>query len=120
MIEFLKYLNLEFRKICKESYLNENTNNNITFPYIVYSLQGEDLQYGEGFNIDIDIYDNQGADALTIEGLTHDIIKHFKRFNKVEKDFGVIINYVNSRNVPTLDESIKHKSIELYAKVDWR
>lgn len=120
MIPFLKYLNTEIRKLCKESYLNENTNKTISYPYLTYSLQEEDLEDREGIYIDIDIYDNKGADVTKLEELTHAIKMHFKRFNIVTKDFGVIIIYQNSRTVPTLSESIKHKSIELYARLDWR
>lgn len=120
MITFLKELNKEFKKLCPQSFLEENTSNNITFPYLVYSLSGEDLEFQEGFYIDIDIFDNCGANTINLEVLTDNIKKNFRRNTILTDDILLQIDYRTSRNVPTLDEMIKRRYVQLYCKVDWR
>lgn len=120
MIDFLKSLNGEFKSLCDESFLFENNSSKIKYPYVVYSLQSEDLEDRQGFYIDVDIYDNCGANTADLEILQQRIIAHFKRFHKVHERFAMFINFQSSNIVPTMDEMIKHRVVQLYLKLDWR
>lgn len=120
MIPFLKELNKEFKKVCPESYLETNTAYEITFPYLTYSFQGNGLEDQEEFYIDVDIFDQCGANTLNLEILTHKLKKHFRRLEILTEDILVQFSYQSSRNIPTLDLNIKRRWVQLYCKVDWR
>lgn len=121
MIPFLKELNLEFKKICKESYLEVNSSSKVIYPYVTYSYFSESLENTrEGFYIDVDIWDNKGSDTLRLEQLTEDIRKHFIR-NRILTDKVLLQFKVGSRKIITTGlENIKRRNLQLYCKIDWR
>lgn len=121
MIPFLVQLNQEFKKVCKESYLEINTADEVKYPYVTFSYSGEVLENTrEGFYIDVDIFDNCGADTLRLEQLTEDIRKHFIK-SKILTDKVLLQFKINSkRMIPTTNEQIKRRWLQLYCKVDWR
>lgn len=120
MINLLKYVNKELKQFCTESYLDENTNNNVTYPYLVYTLTSNDIEYRDEIYIDIDIFDKCGSDKTNLETIAHNIKQHFKRFNYIDENICVIGNYVSSHNIPTLEENIKRKYIQLNCRVDFK
>ncbi|KEH93224.1 hypothetical protein [Clostridium botulinum] len=121
MIPFLVQLNIEFRKVCKESYLEINTSDKVIYPYLTFSFSSELLENTrEGFYIDIDIFDNCGADTIRLEQLTEDIRKHFIK-TRILTDKVLLQFKVSSRRmIPTTNKQIKRRWLQLYCKVDWR
>lgn len=120
MISFLQELNKEFKKICSESYLEYNTAKKVIYPYLTYNLNSEDLENQEGFYIDVDIFDNCGANTVNLEVLLHDIKKHFKDNTILTDDLLLQFQYQTSRNIPTGSNTLRRRNIQLYCKVDWR
>ncbi|MCM8710539.1 hypothetical protein M2651_05800 [Clostridium sp. SYSU_GA19001] len=120
MIPFLQELNKEFKKVCPESYLEYNTATNVIYPYLTYTLNSENLENQEGFYIDVDIFDNCGANTLNLEQLTHDIKQHFKSNIILNNDLLLQFQYQTSRNIPTGSTTLRRRWIQLYCKVDWR
>lgn len=120
MIPFLQELNKEFKKVCLESYLEYNTSSNVVYPYLTYTLNSEDLEHQEGFYIDVDIFDNCGANTTNLEVLTQDVKKHFKENVILNDDVLLQFQYQTSRNIPTGSKILRRRNIQLYCKVDWR
>lgn len=120
MIPFLQELNKEFKKICPESYLDYNTSKKVIYPYLTYSLNSEDLETQEGFYIDVDIFDDCGADTTGLEVLTHNIKYHFKNNVILTDDILLQFEYRTGRTIPTGSSTLRRRWIELYCKVDWR
>ena len=121
MIPFLTELNKEFRKVCKESYLEVNSSEKVIYPYLTFSYSSEELENTrEGFYIDVDIFDNCGADTLRLEQLTEDIRNHFVK-SRILTDKTLLQFKIGSRRmIPTTNQEIKRRNIQLYCKVDWR
>lgn len=120
MIPFLQELNKEFKKVCTESYLEYNTAKIVTYPYLTYTLSSEDLEHQEGFYIDVDIFDNCGSNTVNLEQLTHSFKQHFKSNVILTDELLIQFEYQTARNIPTMSELIKRRSVQLYCKVDWR
>ncbi|RXM53943.1 hypothetical protein DP134_13945 [Clostridium tetani] len=121
MIPFLVQLTQEFRKVCKESYLELNTSDEVKYPYLTFSYSSEQLENTrEGFYIDVDIFDNCGADTLRLEQLTEDVKKHFLKSRILTDEVLLQFKAVSRRMVPTVNKQIKRRWIQLYCKVDWR
>ncbi|BDR75272.1 hypothetical protein [Clostridium tetani] len=121
MIPFLVQLTQEFRKVCKESYLELNTSDEVKYPYLTFSYSSEQLENTrEGFYIDVDIFDNCGADTLRLEQLTEDVKKHFLKSRILTDEVLLQFKVVSRRMVPTVNKQIKRRWIQLYCKVDWR
>lgn len=120
MIPFLQELVKEFKKVCPESYLEYNTAENVTYPYLTYSTSSEDLDDQEGFYIDVDVFDNCGADTTNLEQLTHNIKQHFRSNIILTNDVLLQFRYQTARGIPTGSETLKRRNVQLYCKVDWR
>lgn len=120
MIPFLQELNKEFKKVCPESYLEMNTAEKINYPYLTYSLSSEDLEGQEGFYIDVDIFDNCGANTINLEVLTHNLKKHFKDNVILNDDVLLQFEYMTGKTIPTALTELRKRWIQLYCKVDWR
>ena len=120
MLPFLKVLTKEFKKLCKESYLEINSSEKVIYPYLTFSYSSEQLENTrEGFYIDVDIFDNCGADTLRLEQLTEDIRKHFSK-TRVLTDEVLLQFRVGSRRIIPTNAQVKRRWIQLYCKVDWR
>lgn len=120
MIPFLQELNKEFKKVSPESYLEYNTSPKVIYPYITYTFNSEDLEQQEGFYIDVDIFDNCGANTLNLETLTHSLKKHFKNNDILTEDVLLQFEYQTGRNIPTGSSTLRRRYVQLYCKVDWR
>lgn len=121
MIPFLVQLNIEFKKVCKESYLEINSSDKVKYPYLTFSYSSEQLENTrEGFYIDVDIFDNCGADTLRLEQLTEDIRKHFSKARVLTDKVLLQFKLGSRRMIPTTNQQIKRRNMQLYCKVDWR
>ncbi|WP_085829080.1 hypothetical protein [Clostridium massiliodielmoense] len=121
MIPLLKKLTKEFKRVCKESYLEINTADEVKYPYLTFSYSGEALENTrEGFYIDVDIFDNCGPDTLRLEQLTEDIRKHFIKTRILTDKVLLQFKVSGRRMIPTTNKQIKRRWLQLYCKVDWR
>lgn len=120
MINFLKELTEQFRKVTPESFHERNRKAEIKYPYVTYDFDGESLERNvEGFYIDVDIFDNNSSyvDIFQIE----DALKtHFKDNRKLTEDFFIRFNFLRSTKIPTGDDNIKRRNLQFYCKIDWR
>lgn len=120
MIPFLKELYKQFTAICPESYHERNTSEEVTYPYLTYDFDSEEIELNtDGFYIDVDIFDNQGnyMDIFQVENALKD---HFKRNRVMTEDVFLQFNFLRSTKIPTGDDIIKRRYLQIYCKVDWR
>ncbi|GAB6149960.1 MULTISPECIES: hypothetical protein [Clostridium] len=121
MIPFLIELTKEFKKVCKESYLEINTSEKVIYPYLTFSYSSEMLENKrEGFYIEVDIFDSCGADTLKLEQLTEDIRQHFLKSSILTEKVLLQFKVGSRRMIPTTNKHIKRRWLQLYCKVDWR
>lgn len=121
MVPFLVQLTQEFRKVCNESYLEINSANEVKYPYLTFSYSSEQLENTrEGFYIDVDIFDNCGADTLRLEQLTDDIRQHFLKSRILTDKVLLQFKVSNRRMIPTTNKQLKRRWIQIYCKTDWR
>lgn len=120
MIPFLQELNRQFRQVHKESYHDKNTADEIDYPYLTYDFDSEALETNvEGFYIDVDIFDNSGSFTRVFE-LEGNLKDYFNQKLILTDDNLFRFNFLRSTGVPTSDELLRRRNIQLYCKVDWR
>lgn len=78
MILLLQEIYKQFTNVHTESYHNQNTAQEVTYPYLTYDFDTEALETNvEGFYIDVDIFDNSGSffDVFEVESRLKDYFK---------------------------------------------
>ncbi|MBN6206301.1 hypothetical protein JYK21_07540 [Ralstonia pickettii] len=120
MIPFVQELYKQFTDVHQESYHNQNTANVVTYPYLTYDFDSEELEKNvDGFYIDVDIFDTSGSftNIFELEGKLKD---HFKDKVILTDDNLLRFNFLRSTGVPTGDKLLRRRNIQIYCKVDWR
>uniref|UniRef100_UPI00359F94C6 hypothetical protein n=1 Tax=Jeotgalibaca porci TaxID=1868793 RepID=UPI00359F94C6 len=88
-----------------------------------FTLTGEPIRYmGQGFYIDIDLFDNSKSD-VGIEKALSAMVEAFngqEPFNQLTDRFLIQISYDSDGFVPTGSDTLKRRNLRLYAKFDWR
>lgn len=120
MIELLKTLLEIFKEVSDETYLEVNTSEVISYPYITYSLDIDNIDKNtDGFYLDIDIFDNNASYTKIFE-LESQLRERFD-FNQLFTDGLFLRSYFKgSTHVPTLSNTLKRRNMQIYCKVDWR
>ena len=77
---------------------------------------------GQGFYIDVDLFDNSKSD-VGIEKALSSMVEAFngqEPFNQLTDSFLIQISYNSDDFVPTGSDTLEHRNLRLYAKFDWR
>lgn len=120
MIEFLKELTRQFRAVTPESFHERNRKETVIYPYLTFDFDNEGLERNvEGFYIDVDIFDSNSS-YINIFTLEEDLKAHFKDNRKLTDDLYIRFNFLRGNKIPTGDDLIKRRNLQLYCKVDWR
>lgn len=120
MIEFLKELTSQFKRVTSESFHENNQKKEVIYPYLTYDFDSEALERNQdGFYIDVDIFDNNSS-YMNIFQLEDELKKHFKDNRKLTDKLFIRFNFLRSMKVPTNDDKIKRRNLQFYCKVDWR
>lgn len=120
MLDFMIALTAEFRAVTSEAFHDRNTKPTVVYPYLTFDLSGEAIERNvEGFYVDVDIFDNTTSYTriFTLEQALKD---HFKDNRKMTDDLFIRFHFLRSTSVPTGDETIKRRNLQIYAKTDWR
>lgn len=120
MITFLTELTNQFRTIVPESYHDRNRKAEVLYPYVTFDFDSESIERNvEGFYIDVDIFDSNSSyeDIFQIEGA---LKEHFKDNRKLTDDLFIRFNFLRSNKIPTGDDLIKRRNMQIYCKTDWR
>lgn len=121
-IDVINYLTGLFSGIVPETHYLKNKNKTVVYPYQTFSLTGEPTHFaGQGFYIDIDLFDNNKSD-VAIEKALSAMMEAFNNepFYQVTDKFLVQIQYDADNDVPTGSDTLQRRNIRLYAKFDWR
>ncbi len=120
MLEFMKKLTHEFRKVTPQAYHDTNTSEEVTYPYLVFDIDSEALELSvEGFYIDVDIFDYSSEYTALFE-LEEAVKKHFDRNYIMTDEMYLRFAFLRSIKIPVADERLKRRHLQLYCKVDWR
>ena len=122
-IDVINYLTGLFSVIVPETHYLKNKNKTVVYPYQTFSLTGEPTTFtGQGFYIDVDIFDNSTND-VPIEKTLSKMIEQFNQdggFHQLTDKFLVQIEYRNDNPIPTGSDTLQRRALQLYAKIDWR
>ncbi|MFR1821487.1 MAG: hypothetical protein ACLSXK_09345 [Lactococcus petauri] len=120
MIELMQTLQAMFQEVAKESYLEWNNAKVVKYPYLTYSIDIEEIsRHTDGFYLDIDLFDNNSSFIKLYE--LEDLVR--QKFDyEIKFTDGLFLRsyFQRSNKVPTLDDNIKRRSLQIYCKVDWR
>ena len=123
-IEVINYLTGLFSQLVPESFYLKNKKKTVVYPYLTFSLTGEPIRFtGQGFYIDMDIFDNTPNSDVAIEKAVSAIVEHFNQqepFFEMTEQFLVQIEYRTDNPVPTGSDTLQRRTLQLYAKFDWR
>lgn len=120
-ISVINYLTSRFQEIVPESFYLKNKKKHVVYPYQTFSLTGDPIRLnGQGFYIDIDLFNNDGNSEVVIEKALSAMTEQFKQFHERTDDFLIQIEYRNDNVIPTGSNTLQRRSLQLYAKIDWR
>ncbi|WP_339063559.1 hypothetical protein [Tepidibacillus marianensis] len=120
MINFVSELTNQFRSVLLESYHEKNKKETVAYPYLTFDFDSEEIEdHVEGFYIDVDIFDSNSSYVKILE--IEDKLKwHFYKNRKLTDDLYLRFHFLRSNKVPTVDDLIKRRNLQIYCKVDWR
>lgn len=123
-IKVINYLESLFRELIPESYYMRNREKKVIYPYVTFTLSGEPIRFqGQGFYIDMDIFDNNKSSDVDLLKTVSAIRERFpdrQPFNQLTDDFLVQIEYRSDTGIPTGSDTLQRHTLQLYAKFDWR
>lgn len=122
-IDVINYLTGLFSTLVPESHYLKNKKKTVIYPYLTFSLTGEPTHFnGQGFYVDVDLFDNNTSD-VPIEKAVSSMIEKFNQvggFHQSTDKFLVRIEYRNDSPIPTGSDTLRRRTLQLYAKFDWR
>lgn len=116
-MKLYELLNQQFRSVIAESYLEMNTNEQVTFPYVTYEVDTEYIDENmDGINLDVDIFDDSSSykKLLQVEAA---LKSHFNKLRLMTDDLYIMVDYLRSTTVRTGDELVKRRNMQFYAKI---
>jgi|SRR5699024_7153245 len=123
-IEVINYLRNLFLEIIPETHYIRNKKKTVIYPYQTFSLSGEPIRFtGQGFYIDVDIFDNSVNSDVAIEKALSGMVEKFngsESFYQMTDNFLAQIEYRTDNVIPTGSDTLQRRSLQLYAKFDWR
>lgn len=120
MIEFMKELNKQFRLVTPESFHEKNRKKKVVYPYLTYDFDIESLERNvDGFYIDVDVFD-YGESYMDLLELELAVRKHFSWKREMKEGFFYRFEFLRSNRIPTGEDLLKRRQIQLYCKIDWR
>lgn len=123
-IKVINYLESLFRELIPESYYMRNRKKEVKYPYMTFTLSGEPIRFqGQGFYIDMDIFDNNKSSDVDLLNAVSAITEKFpdrRLFNQLTDDFLAQIEYRSDTGIPTGSDTLQRHTLQLYIKIDWR
>lgn len=123
-IKVINYLESLFRELIPESFYMRNREKEVKYPYMTFALSGEPIRFqGQGFYIDIDIFDDNKSSDVDLLKAVSVIIEKFpdrQPFSQLTDDFLVQIEYRSDTGIPTGSDTLQRHTLQLYTKIDWR
>lgn len=120
MLNVLKYLTSELKKICPRTF-NDNVNENTIFPYVAFRMPNSTIPSNDSENIylEIDIWDyaRENYDATyNVEVLTNRIEKFLKENRHLDENQLLIFSKTNRLSIRDEDANIKRRQLRYTVK----
>lgn len=122
MDKLLAYITTTLRSVCSESYYDKNNALNVVYPYCTFDI-GTSMntisRNQEIVALDIDIFDINSSYKNIF-----DIETELKALLYMKRDlttsFSAIWKYVRATNIPTGEDQLLRRSLQLEITIDWR
>lgn len=120
LVWFASFLNKQLREIHKESHYKWNHSKTVEYPYLTYNYESipiDDIR--DEFSVTINIFDH-GISSKNILELESKLINELnKNYQELDKAF-VYIRTGRSLDIPTQNDSVQRRELQLTVKVDWK
>lgn len=121
MDKLLAYITLLLRGIHPESYYDRNNSQKVEYPYCTFDVDTsfEEDRNQETVSIDLDIFDLNPSYKNIFEIETK--IKQELAYKRdLTEYFGANWKYVRANNIPTGQDGLIRRSLQLEVTIDWR
>ncbi len=112
----------ELRKVQAETYydMNPRENDAVIYPYATVTTSSSKLNPDQdGFNVDIMLHDRSNG-LRTIADFESAVINHIQKLRLFKDDIYMQFRYLRSTSVPSTNNKLKRRNVQIYVKVDWR
>lgn len=120
LVWFTSFLNKQLKAIHKESHYKWNHSKTVEYPYLTYNYESTPIDdIRDEFSVTINIFD-YGISSKNILELENRLINGLnKNYQELDKAF-VYIRTGRSLDIPTQNDSIQRRELQLIVKVDWK
>ena len=121
MNELVAYITLVLRGIHPESYYDRNNSKKVEYPYCTFDIDTdfEEDRNQENVSIDLDIFDLNPSyeNIFAIETKIKQALAYKRDLNEF---FGANWKYIRANNIPTGQNGLLRRSLQLEITIDWR
>ncbi|RZI47967.1 hypothetical protein [Lactococcus kimchii] len=121
MDKLINYLTLILQGIHSETYYDRNNSEKVTYPYCTFDVDTsfEEDRNQETVSIDLDIFDLNPSykNIFDIETKIKQELAYKRGLNEY---FGATWRYVRANNIPTGQNGLLRRSLQLEITIDWR
>ncbi|MGT2768791.1 hypothetical protein ACVRY7_07830 [Streptococcus ictaluri] len=104
-----------------DTYFRVNPMEQPTYPYSVFSYQGESREWEQdGAYVDMDLFDNGGTDDSRIETSLSKLKSVLEHHSAMLDDCYLRFRFDGSNVIETMSDTLQRRSIRLYITIDWR
>lgn len=122
MDKLLAYITSTLRSVCQESYHDKNTALKVVYPYCTFDVDttmDPISRNQENIIIDLDIFDVNSS-YINIFKLESDFKHALYMKRDLTTDFSAIWKYDRANNIPTGEDQLLRRSLQLEITIDWR
>lgn len=119
MIDFMQLFTKEIRQVIPESYHEINRKETVIYPYATFDFDTEPMEDGEGWYIDIDIFDYNTSYGRVLQAES-DLKKFFRGRRRLTEGLFVRYEFQGSNRIDSTNDLIKRRNVRFYCKIEWR
>lgn len=116
---FSKFINRVLREIHPESFLSWNHSTEVKYPYLTYEFDYQPVDdIRTEFSVELRLFD-YGTSKKNLIQLESKLFDALHKKYIYEDDLNAYIRVGRSLDIPTGNETIQRRDIQLMIKVDW-
>ncbi len=114
-------LQAHFKSVLDESYQDINPSTEIVYPYLTWSYQDDYFEHNvDEIYIDVDIF-HRGTNIQQVYEIQGNLRNTFEHLEAMTDDiYFRVLNFSGGSNVPKPEETLKQRTIQIQARIDWR
>ena len=121
MDKLIAYITTLLQEIHSETYYSKNNSGKVTYPYCTFDIDTsfEEDRNQETVSIDLDIFELNPSyeNIFLIETKIKQELAYKRDLNEY---FGANWKYVRANNIPTSQDELLRRSLQLEITIDWR